>query len=609
MATAGPWTSISPRLPPPLLNALTSELSFPRMTPVQATAIPPILSGKDVSVDAETGSGKTLSYLVPIAHTLLFRLKTPANAAIRALILLPTRELAHQVQLVASRLFGALPTTLKVASLIGGAGGDAAPDPAILSDMRVVVATPGRLAAALLAGTINVSTLEILILDEADRLLDMGFSVTLTDILTRLPRQRRTGIYSATQTKEVEALARAGLRNPVRVAIRVRIAGKEGIIASEERRRTPASLTCEYAIVTHRDRLIHFTRLLGRHAQLKFIVYFMTCACVDYVKRLPLNAMIRLLGGDEEGSKRSFFSLHGKMSQAKRERALANFAASGNGVLMCTDVAARGIDIPDVDWVVQFDAPQDPDAYIHRVGRTARLGREGHALIYLAPSEDAYVDFLQVRRCPVNHFVGDGKKEEEEILRTEKVRTLVKEATLADRAILEASEAAFLSYMRAYKEHKCRYLLKLEDIDIDSVADSFCLLRLPRFHEFKKLKKKITPRNLDGVNIREISFRDKVREKKRQADIKLAIENRAQRREALQAKSKKKVKKKKQKKGIEMNDKMNVARGRKREAADEAEEPDDFSDIAAKLRRVKRGKMSQSTFDDVTGISGELHEP
>lgn len=516
------------------------------------------------------------------------------------------------MQLVASRLFGALPTPLTVASLIGGAGGNPAPDPAILSDMRVVVATPGRLAAALLAGTINVAALEILILDEADRLLDMGFSVTLTDILTRLPRQRRTGIYSATQTKEVEALARAGLRNPVRVAIRLRIAGKEGTVAGEERRRTPASLTCEYAIVTHRDRILHFMQLLGRYTQLKFIVYFMTCACVDYVKRLPLEEMMKLAAGDEEGSRRSFFSLHGRMSQAKRERALAQFAASGNGVLMCTDVAARGIDIPDVDWVVQFDAPQDPDAYIHRVGRTARLGRKGRALLYLAPSEDSYVDFLHVRRCPVTQFAEDGKEAGDNTSADEflhKMRTVVKEATLADRAVLEASEAAFLSYIRAYKEHKCRYLLKLEDIDIDSVADSFCLLRLPRFHEFKKLKKKITPRNAEGVNIRDISFKDKAREKKRQADIKLAIENRVQRREALQAKSKKKVKKKKHKKGTERSDKSIAGRGQKRGADEEVEEPDDFSDIAAKLRRVKRGKMSQSTFDDVTGISGELDEP
>ncbi|CDF32389.1 unnamed protein product [Chondrus crispus] len=363
MATAGKWTALQgASLDKTIEQALTNTLSFPRMTPVQAAAIPPLLSSKDVCVEAETGSGKTLSYLVPIAQTVLFEKRAKPSSAVRALVIAPTRELATQVHAVAKHLFDALPGDLVPVPLIGGGTASAAPDDSFRGDFRVLIATPGRLAAALNQGFLNVAKLEVLVLDEADRLLDMGFSVTLTDILTRLPRQRRTGIYSATQTAEVEALARAGLRNPVRVAIK----------------RTPASLQCRYHIVSPREKLAHMAYLLASHPQQKFIVYLMTCA--------PICA------------------LHGKMSQAKRERAMLKFASSKNGVLLCTDVAARGIDIPDVDWVLQFDPPQDPDAYIHRVGRTARLGREGNALLFLAPSEDTYADFLFVRRCPVSKF-------------------------------------------------------------------------------------------------------------------------------------------------------------------------------------------------------------
>lgn len=620
MATAGPWKSLkNAALHPSLLRALTTTLSFPHMTPVQAAAIPPLLSTKDVCVDAETGSGKTLSYLVPIAQTLLFRLCAKPSAAVRALILLPTRELAAQVHKVAVQLFNALPGDLTAVALIGGAGGNFMPDEHMQRDMRVVVATPGRLAAVLVGGGMNVNALEMLVLDEADRLLDMGFAVTLTDILTRLPRQRRTGIYSATQTKEVDALARAGLRNPVRVAVKVAIKGEH--LERVEKRRIPASLRCEYSVVSHRDRLAYFMMLLSTNRDKKFIVYFMTCAYVDYIKRLPLEDMVRKVGACDASARRLFCALHGKMSQTRREKALTQFAQSKNGVLMCTDVAARGIDIPDVDWVVQFDPPQDPDAYIHRVGRTARLGREGRALIFLAPSEDAYAEFLQVRKCPVacmkdeimhkegeneaGHGSGEKLAVSKEVVNV--VSSMIRAAVLADRAVLEASEAAFLSYVRAYKEHRCRFLFKIEDLDIDSVADAFGLLRLPRFHEFTKLRKKITLRRDETINIRDIAFKDKTREKQRQAKIKDAVENKAQWREKLQARSKKNVKKNVKKKrladGIER-----AASGQKRKAMDDAGDVDDFSTAAAQLRKVKRGKMSQSDFEKATGITHALVE-
>lgn len=617
MATAGKWNALQGvSLDKSLVHALTASLSFERMTPVQAAAIPPLLSSKDVCVDAETGSGKTLSYLVPIAQAILFEKRAKKSSAVRALVIAPTRELATQVHAVAKQLFNALPGGLVPVPLIGGGTASAAPDESFCRDLRVLIATPGRLAAALNQGALNVSKLELLVLDEADRLLDMGFSVTLTDVLTRLPRQRRTGIYSATQTAEVEALARAGLRNPVRVAVRVHMRDATSESGTSKpgakRQRTPASLTCRYHIASPRDKLARMMSLLAQNPDQKFIVYLMTCAYVDYYRRLPLSKLLGVASKSIKStgsvSSRPFCALHGKMSQSKRERALTQFASSNNGVLLCTDVAARGIDIPDVDWVLQFDPPQDPDAYIHRVGRTARLGREGNALLFLAPSEDTYIDFLSVRRCPVSELsdleVSTDPSKSKEF--SSSVREMVRNSTLRDRAILDASEAAFLSYMRAYKEHKCGYILKMEDMDVNGIIDSFGLLRLPRFHEFKRLRSKIAFRKDEGINVRDIPYNDKIRERRRQEQIKEAIANRVERRQALQAKSKKGKKRKNRKsKGDEF-----MVKGKNEDviARTEEDEEEDFCLEALELRKVKRGKLSQIEFDKSNGYGVELGE-
>lgn len=624
MATAGGWENLQGvNLHPSILNALKEEFGFPTMTPVQAAAIPPLLSCKDVCVEAETGSGKTLSFLVPISQLLLFGRSsgsTPAAAlkpckAVKAIVLLPTRELAMQVHAVALRLFSFLPGEITPVPLIGGAAGtagNAGPDSSHDGDHRVIIATPGRLSAAVLENSLNCTDLDILIMDEADRLLDMGFAVTVTDILTRLPKQRRTGMYSATQTSEVDSLARAGMRNPVRVAVRVQGQtenGDDAVDTVRKRLRIPTSVKCFYRCVSPRDKIAALFQLLVKNRSAKVIVYFLTCACVEYFRRLPLEEMLNqtasLMEGDQDESPqtegRKFFSLHGKLIQKRRERSLNNFSNSDRGVLLCTDVAARGIDIADVDWVVQFDAPQDPDAYIHRVGRTGRLGRDGNAVIFIGEWEESYIDFLRVRRCAVTAY--DQSKEEtasEQGVR-DMIRSAIRDATLADRAILEASEKAFLSFVRAYKEHRCGYLFKVKDVDFNSISDSFGLLRLPRFHEFTKVKEKISSRNEEGVVIRDIGFKDKNRERQRQVAIKEAIENRAKRREALQAKSKKTKKKKKRKRsgGETHRQDDNTAVNVGNDNMDGADE--DFSLEAMQLRKLKRGRITASQFDQLAG--------
>jgi ATP-dependent RNA helicase DDX55/SPB4 len=660
MATAGVWqdlggTPIDSRI----IKAL-NDLGFPTMTPAQAAAIPPLLSSRDVAVDAETGSGKTLSFLVPAAQMLLFAAGTRClapSASMRVLIIVPTRELAAQVHASATALFSALPGNVTPVPLIGGEGAGSGPGPArkYAADLRLIVATPGRLEAAINAGAIVCRQLELLIMDEADRLLDMGFAVSLTSILTKLPKQRRTGLYSATQTNEVEELARAGLRNPVRVAVRVKVtapsptAGTPDSFASQTvlkdstansasgRRVIPASLTCFYAVLGQDHKLHHIARLLAKHREEKFIIYVLTCACVDFLAHVPLLQMAacRMVDNDEDAplecektrstyveagfKSRPILGLHGKMSQTKRTRALDAFAKSSNALLICTDVAARGLDIPDVDWVVQFDAPQDPDAYVHRVGRTARLGRQGFSLIYLAPYEDAYADFLSIRKCPVKPFEWQKGSNDSDLgcaddapVCTE-MNKLVRNAVLADRAVLDAAEQGFLSYLRAYKEHRCSYLLPFESLDIGAVARSFSLLRLPRFQEFKKHRAKLSFVPDKTICIRDIAYKDRTREAFRQEQINHALANQKSRREALKSKSKKMSNRARKRKaeailGTKAAEETKSRRGPSTrdsllEDMHAASDADEMNEEARLIRKLRRGKLSHQDFDKEAGYA------
>lgn len=613
MATAGKWDDLQGvKLHRSILATLENDFGFNTMTPVQAAAIPPILNCKDVCVEAETGSGKTLSFLLPIAQLLLYGRSSSSSSQsgplspeitkntkqVRAIIILPTRELALQVHSVAERLFNGLDGGVKPVPLVGGSVGNAGPDEEHANDCRVVIGTPGRLGAALCGGYLNIcDSFDILVMDEGDRLLDMGFSVTLTDILVRLPKQRRTGLYSATQTKEVEALARAGMRNPVRVVVKVHRKEEDNSMASTSRARIPTSVHCYYQIASPRDKLASLMHLLSSNQSHKFIVYCLTCACVEYLRKLPLDKILEQFAKTKE--RRKFYCLHGKMTQKKRQFQLSQFTNSTNGVLLCTDVAARGIDISDVEWVVQLDIPQDPDSYIHRVGRTGRLGRQGQAMIFLSPWENNYIDFLKIRKCHIQPYQQPAEADEKGKI-SEIVNNLTHKAIIEDRGVLESSEKAFLSFVRAYKEHRCNVLLKVEDIDFNSLADAFGLLRIPKFYEFKKVRGSIEPRNVTGIVIRDIKFKDKVKESKRQEEIRKAIENRSERKEALQAKSKKKKKKKRKRDNNDDDDDddVNVDVGG---GGGEDNEEEDFSMEAMQLRKLKKGKLTHEQFDKLAG--------
>jgi ATP-dependent RNA helicase DDX55/SPB4 len=362
-------------------RAVLASQGFLRATPVQEATLPLFLGHADVCVQAATGCGKTLAFVLPVAERLRALRPPLRRRQVGALIVSPTRELARQTAAVAAPFLAA--AGLTAALLVGGSDPSVAAAELKTTGAHVLIGTPGRLDDALkrTEGALDLRSLEVLVLDEADRLLDMGFRAQLDAIIARLPRQRRTGLFSATQTEAVEALARAGLRNPVRVAVAVAAAGggasskgaskgangaasgpAAGLLAAAEQA-TPASLAVTYTVVAPAEKLAQLAAFLAARARSeKVIVYFLTCACVDFfAAALPRLAPLRGApggGGGAAAAPVAVRALHGRMKQAARERELAAFAAAGAGVLLATDVAARGLDIPHVDWVVQYDAPQ-----------------------------------------------------------------------------------------------------------------------------------------------------------------------------------------------------------------------------------------------------------
>lgn len=366
-------------------NLTISRLGFAKPTPVQSAAIPLFLSHKDVVVEAVTGSGKTLAFLIPIVEILKKRKPALRKNEVGAIIVSPTRELAIQTWEVLGELLKDYPE-LKQVILIGGAEVSQDFDRIAENGCNILVTTPGRLLDILERNTeaVVVKSLEILVLDEADRLLNLGFERTINSILERLPKQRRTGLFSATMSDALSELIRTGLRNPVKVTIKVENT------STKVEQRTPESLKSFYTICDYEHRLPFTLNFLRNHSAKKTIMYFGTCASVEYFNRaIPLLPKGILKGLP------SIVALHGRMEHRKRQKIYHEFLTAERSIMICTDLAARGLDFSDVDLVLQYEAPQDPTTFIHRCGRTARSGRSGEALLLLSQSEDNYVGTLQ----------------------------------------------------------------------------------------------------------------------------------------------------------------------------------------------------------------------
>ncbi|XP_068100703.1 ATP-dependent RNA helicase DDX55 [Hyperolius riggenbachi] len=582
--TEGTWDTLPQRLHDTIRETLR-ELNFSHMTPVQSATIPLFMGNKDIAAEAITGSGKTLAFVIPLLEILLRREVKLKKNQVGAIIITPTRELAVQIDEVLSHFTKHFPQFSQIL-LIGGS--NPAEDVKKVKEQggNIIVATPGRLEdmfrrqADGLDLVTCVKTLDVLVLDEADRLLDMGFEASINTILGYLPKQRRTGLFSATQTQEVENLVRAGLRNPVRITV------KEKGVAATSTQKTPTRLQNYYMICKADEKFNYLVSFLRQRKREKHLVFFSTCACVEYYGK-SLEAFIKNV---------RVLSIHGKMKH-KRNKIFTEFRKLDSGILVCTDVMARGIDIPEVNWVVQYDPPSSSCAFVHRCGRTARIGHHGSALVFLLPMEESYVNFLSInQKCPMQEMT--------EFKCTMDHLPKLKSMAETDRAMFEKGMKAYVSYVQAYAKHECNLIFRVKDLDFTALARGFALLKMPRMPELRG--KDISDFVPSPVDTDSIPYRDKNREKQRQKMLQEKKEKQhveVSRKNFAKNKSwsKQKTRKEKRKK---------IALKRKHEEGSDLDDKDvdELLRDTRLLKKLKKGKITEEEFEKQLTSTGREDE-
>lgn len=562
---------------------------------------------KDVAAEAVTGSGKTLAFVIPILEILLRRAKQEPWKPIEvgAIIISPTRELAAQTNAVLAVFTKKLQLTQKL--LIGGGDGTA-----VEQDVnwikkygaQIIIATPGRLLELFerkcnlnLCG--RVKSLEILVLDEADSLLQ--YTTKINTILQYLPTQRRTALFSATQKKEIQDLIRAGLRNPVLVRIR-----------EKSTTSTPIRLQNYYMTVEPELKLAKLLAFIERKGIEKAMIFFPTCACVDYWSDVLPDLL-------PAGTK--CMALHGKM-KAGRFKVLEHFKQQPKAILLCTDVLARGVDIPEMNWVVQWEPPSNAAAFVHRVGRTARQGQHGNALILVQPSEDAYIEFLQRNQTVSLTNVEDIATDDTLVATAQRLREAIHKKLLSNRVIYDKSAKAFVSHIRAYSKHECSFILRVNDLNLGKIATCYGLLKMPLMPELKQLSDADFIGPQQPVDVSKIKYKNKLQEEARQRKLAVyestgqwpmakgdkrtskATESWAltkQRR--LEQKNNKQVRKDKKK--LKQNDPNSAPKKRKYRGG---YTDDDIAELAkdiAMFKKLKKNKISDQDFNKEMGIDSD----
>lgn len=342
----------------PILRVL-SEQGYASPTPVQQQSIPQILNGKDVLAGAQTGTGKTAAFTLPLLQQLLNAPKVLQAAQVRVLVLTPTRELAQQVYESVQTYSRYL--TIRSAVFYGGVSIRPQYD-AAGQGLDILVATPGRLIDHLHQQTVDLSQLEVLVLDEADRMLDMGFIVDIKRIMAKLPAARQTLLFSATYSKEIKQLADELLNKPILVEVAAANATADRVVQQV------------YLVDRHRKREL-ISHVIGARNWQQVLIFVRTKHGADRLaKQLHKDGLTTA-------------AIHGDKAQGARQRALDDFKQGAVRVLVATDIAARGLDITELPYVVNYDLPQVAEDYVHRIGRTGRAGASGEAITLVGPDE------------------------------------------------------------------------------------------------------------------------------------------------------------------------------------------------------------------------------
>ncbi|KAI7884853.1 DEAD-domain-containing protein [Lichtheimia hyalospora FSU 10163] len=555
-----------------LVNLLKERIHVTTPTNVQRKAIPLLLGPTrnvrdaeilehdvDAVIQAETGSGKTLTYLLPIINRLLETSVRPddddspqrdRNIGTLALILTPTHELALQVSNVAEKLVNfpksyGRPHWIIPGQITGGIN-KAKEKARLKKGITILVATPGRLLDHLLhTSNFSIANLKWLVLDEADRLLDLGFEDTLKQIMDILktktqasnassdfwPHTRQTVLCSATLREDVKQFAGETLMRPVFVSGNDTLATKEDQ-QEETKYAAPSQLKQQYAMVSAKLRLVSLVTLLrssffnkraGIKPARKIIVFVSSIGSVNFHFNLLAHGNRTLEDEDEDddimdedGDKKKkeqpikicersslvgdipLYRLHGDMKQNERKETYQSFCKATNGILFCTDVAARGLDMPHVDHIIQYDAPVDLRDYVHRAGRTARLGQAGSATIFLLPSELEYVDLLKAQGMTVSpldiqsvlKFLGNESRKGDYQDVAQNLQNKMEDYVLRSEENIMMARHAYWSFIKAYSTHPKaeKHVFHVNKLHLGHIAKSFALREAPP--KTKEVKKK-----------------------------------------------------------------------------------------------------------------------
>ncbi|KEG02581.1 ATP-dependent RNA helicase HAS1, putative [Plasmodium vinckei vinckei] len=422
------------------------ELNFITLTEIQSKCIPHFLSGKDILGAAKTGSGKTLAFLVPSIN-ILYNIKFLPKNGTGVLIISPTRELCLQIYQVCTDLCKYIPQTNGI--IIGGVSRNEEKKK-FIHGINILIATPGRLLDHMQnTKEFNYKNLVCLIIDEADRLLQIGFEEEINLIVKRLPKKRQTALFSATQTTKVESLIRLSLQKPIFIEVTTKIA-------------TVERLKQGYALVDEDKRFLLLFTFLKRNPSKKIMVFFNNCMSVQFYNDLLNYIDIPT------------FCIHGKKKQNQRLKSFNEFSAAKNAILLCTNVAARGLDIPNVNYIIQYDPPDDSKEYIHRVGRTCRGNDSaGSAIIFLMKHELKFLNYLKFYNIPVNQFAYDQNK-------LINIQSQMESIVTKNFHLHKMAREAFKSYLNGYVTYALKDVFDINNLNLMLTSKNFGLDAPPK---------------------------------------------------------------------------------------------------------------------------------
>ena len=626
------WEELKEKLniSPEIINILTNIYKFDKITKVQYIVINEFLKNQDVIVKSITGSGKTLSYIIPLFQRLIkysLEIENYKNK-ILCLILLPSRELSEQVYNDINIFINNILEKFTCQLLIGGKKIDNDLDKLSNDTPNIIVATPGRLIDIDDKMKLQFNELQLLIIDEADKMLDMGFEMAVSSIISKLPKQRRTGLFSATVTSNVENIIKAGMRNPIFIDIfingknnnnifiensdlKIKNLGNYGnfykiIPFSEDnyqinniKNEVPKGLNQYYRLIKNiKYKIPHLIQILNSlyntEKNKKIMLFLSTCNSVDYFNLL-LPKIFKYFNINDY----SIYKLHSKINQNKREKELKDFKQNFNNkinILLTTDLASRGIDVPDIDMIIQFDPPKNEDSYIHKAGRTARVGNSGISLLFLIENELPFITYMKQKFIYIENFPSLLKEEYmEDKIDNKSILQCIKDINISDKWIYDKAVNSFVSFIKFYHEIELKYIFDYRQLDLGNLANSFQLLKLPRLkikefnnESIKNFEKdnNIVPKDLKYLNS---NIEKQMNEKKEKIYLKLnEFHQKKREREEMKNNFNKNNEKK-----------INRTRKEKKEAKirQMIEQWDDLADDELMYKKYKKGKISKEEYE------------